>query len=398
MFLYLEPLGGISGDMFLGVLAGLGVDPQEMFAPLEKAGLDFSWRFETVQRASMAAARIVIDAGHRHGPGGMHEHTNLDAVNRIVGVLEVPELVRKQIFSAFETLARVEAAAHGVDVADVHFHEVGAVDSIVDIAAGMLGYHLLGVSGVYCSPVPLGSGWVESSHGRLPVPAPATVGIMEGLPCALNDARPGELTTPTGALMLRALGAGPLPPASYVFRKTACGAGSRDPHEYPNVLRGSLLDIADSNTAAGEVVRLEAGIDDMSPEALAFLRERLEEAGALELGFIPQYMKKGRPGILAVILVESASAERLESVLFKHSTTLGIRWWPVWRNVLARRSIVVETEFGGVRMKEVLVEGVHRFSVEYEDAARLAVEKGVSLMDIEDAARRSLGLSGEDRQ
>jgi hypothetical protein len=378
--LYLEPVGGISGDMFLGALVALGADAEEMFAPLVKTDLGFDWRVEDVRRGAISAKHVVISTPHEH------HHRGLEDILEIVNVLDLPGEVKERADSAFKLLAKAEAAVHGVSVDEVHFHEVGAVDSITDVIAGFFGCHLLGVSKVYTAPVPLGSGWINTTHGKLPVPAPATMSLMEGIPALLGDDREGELTTPTGALMLKVLGATALPAASFVFHKTAYGAGTRNPEDYPNVLRASLVEIVSGPTAAGEVVRMETAIDNMTPEALGFLRERLEEAGALEVGYVAQAMKKGRPGVLVTILCPHETSIAVRKALFTHSSTIGVRWWPVWREVLERELLKVQTPFGPVGVKKVIVDGKARFSVEYEDAARLAKEACVPLSEIVDAA------------
>jgi uncharacterized protein (TIGR00299 family) protein len=389
--LYLEPVGGISGDMLLGALIGLGADAEMVFRPILDAGVKFDWRVEKARRGAVEAAHVRIDSRDDQRRG-------LAEILGIVRRIKVPGSVRDSAVEGFRALAEAEAGIHGVSVNKIHFHELGAVDTIVDVVGGLYACHMLGIDEVYTAPVPLGSGWVDSAHGRLPIPAPATVRLIEafpGIPVAMGDGRTGELTTPTGALMLRTLRAKPIPAASFVFRKTSYSAGTRDEKDFPNVLRASLVEAARTDTAPSEVVRMETSIDNMTGEALGFLRERLEEAGALEVGYIAQGMKKGRPGVLVTILTSSADAPAVRKALFRHSTTIGVRWWPVWREVLARETVKVKTPFGPVAAKKTARDGRVRFSVEYEDAARLAREAGVSVMDVIDAANAMFqGASG----
>lgn len=379
MFLYLVPCGGMSGDMFLGALFGLGVDAEQVFAPLQKAGLRFSWNIRPTARGAIQALKVDISAEDHE-----HAHRGLDDILTLIGKTDLPSSVAENVTDAFRLLASVEAEIHGSSVDEVHFHEVGALDSIVDITAGLYGVYLLGVKGVYTEPAPLGSGWVETQHGRLPLPAPATVKLLEDVPCRKSN-RTGEQVTPTGALLLNSLGAGPLPDKSFVFHKTAYGAGSRNDADHPNVLRAHLIEMAASSVAESEMMQVVFDVDDMTGEEVGFLRERLEEAGIREIAVMPAYFKKGRPGLVIQALVPTGKLDEFTSVAFSVSSTFGLRWWPVARRVLDRRIEELPTPYGTVRTKTGdLGNGRRKRTIEYEDTAQIARKFGVSLSEARD--------------
>jgi uncharacterized protein (TIGR00299 family) protein len=370
---YLDAFSGISGDMLVGALADAGAGA--LGDGLAALGMGASYRFEKTLRGGIAATRFHVEGGEGHG------HRHLSQILDLIGKAALPERVKQNATAVFQRLAEVEARVHQVPIERVHFHEVGAVDSISDIVGACLGFELLGVDEIRCSPLNLGSGTVETAHGVLPVPAPATAALVEGKPVYARGPAV-ELTTPTGAAIATTLAAsfGPLPPMR--ISATGYGAGARDFPEHANLLR-VLIGEASGSSEATTVSVLEANIDDSSPEVLGYAMERLLDAGALDVTLSPIFMKKNRPGTLVRVIARPEDQERLAALLFAETTTLGLRIYPAERRVQARRTVEVQTPHGMVRVK-VSEEG--NFAPEYEDCRRLALAAGVPLKQILAAA------------
>jgi uncharacterized protein (TIGR00299 family) protein len=300
--------------------------------------------------------------------------------------------VRERAVQAFRQLGESEARIHGGRSDDVALHEVGAVDAIIDIIGAIEGLEQLGISTVYNRPVALGRGWVRAAHGALPVPAPATAILVEGMEIASGGPVEGEATTPTGAVLLKVLSAG-APPTRWRMRGSAWGAGTRNPGTYPNALR---LILADPVADAGETVMIATDIDDLNPEYVDPLRDAVMAAGALDVQVWATQMKKGRTGFrLEIVSPEGATAAVTEA-LFRHSTTIGVRRWRAERVTLSRREITVPVEGGTVRVKVVDAPGGTRLKPEYEDLAALAVRLGRPLEEVAfDVRRRARLIVGE---
>lgn len=368
--LYLEPVGGIAGDMFLAAVVDLGVDPAAIVAPLKGLPLG-EWSFE-VSKAS------------RQGVSGTHvevkvvspsatERSFAEIRRMVEGAESLSRGVRRQALGVFEVLARAEAKVHAVPLEEVHFHEVGAVDSVVDVCGAAVALELLGSPEVYAAPPPLGSGLVQTSHGVLPVPAPATLEVLKGVPVRFEGT--GELTTPTGAALVKAL-CRVEAPGDFVVEKVGVGVGTRHFEDRPNVLRATL----GQRLSTGEgVVEVEVNLDDLSPQLLAGLVEQLFEQGALDATVAPVTMKKGRSGHLLGLLVPEGMRESVVETLFRETTTLGVRWHRVERAVLERRHEEVSTRFGKIRIKVGHRGGVVLNALpEYEDCRAAARGAGVS--------------------
>jgi len=363
--LYLEPVGGISGDMFLAAALDLGVSRSAL-----EQGLG------TLQ---LPGWRLVTTAAQRHGLTGVHlqvvvespvpsGHRPLSEILRLVSASQLPERARSRAAAVFQALGQVEASIHGVAVEEVEFHEVGAVDSILDVCGAALALELLGDPDLYCAPLPLGSGSVQTAHGRMPVPAPATLELLAGLPVRFEGV--GELTTPTGAALVRVL-ARPTPPPPLVVQRVGYGIGTREMADRPNVLRATLGQ--PSADVEGATFVLEANLDDCSPQLLGQLVEQLLAAGALDAWVVPATMKKGRPGHLLGALVGAGGREALVQLVLRESTTLGVRTFAVERTTLARHHVSVETRYGPVRIKVgTLGAEVLNAAPEYEDVRALA--------------------------
>jgi uncharacterized protein (TIGR00299 family) protein len=368
---YLDAFSGISGDMLVGALADAGASPGRIAESLNSLGTGAQFRFEKTKRRGIAATKFTVSAP----PGKAHRH--LPEIFRLIDQGELPERVKQNAKAVFERLGRAEAAVHNVPLERVHFHEVGAVDSIADIVGACLGFALLGIEEIHCSPINVGSGTVKTEHGVLPVPAPATVALLEGKP-VYSRGPAVELTTPTGAAVAVTLAVRFGPPPPMTLSAAGYGAGDADFSEHANVLR-VMIGEASGATEATTVSVLEANLDDLSPQVLAYAMERLFDAGALDVSFSPVFMKKNRPGTLLRVIARPEDQETLASILFAETSTLGIRIYAAERRVQSRRIVEVDTPYGRVRVK---VSGGGAWAPEYEDCRKLAREKGVPLKEV----------------
>lgn len=370
---YLDAFSGLSGDMLVGALASAGADEAAIVEGLDSLQTGARFRFDRVVRRGIGAHKFVVEVVHAHG----HHHRHLGDILRMIDSASLPERVKRDAAAIFRRLGEAEAAVHQVPIEKVHFHEVGAVDSIADIVGAALGFHLLGPERIVCSPVNVGSGTVKTEHGLLPVPAPATAALLKDRPVYASGPQM-ELTTPTGAAVATTLAAefGALPPMRILA--TGYGAGDRDFTEQANVLRilaGEATGAAESTTVAV----IEANIDDATPELLGHALDRLLEAGALDVTISPVLMKKNRPGSLVRVIAAPQDRERLARLVFAETTTLGVRIYAAERRVEARRLVEVETPHGTVRVK---VSDSGNFAPEFEDCRRLAISCGVPLKQI----------------
>jgi uncharacterized protein (TIGR00299 family) protein len=382
----LDPFSGIAGDMMLGALVDVGLDPEWLRALPARLGLDdVAVRIQRVRRSDIVCTKVDFDIPPQpHGRG-------ISEIREIMARAELPSSVRDRADAAFTALAIAEGEIHGVAPERVHLHEVGAVDAILDIVGSIWGLELLGVERVYCGTIALGDGSVKAAHGVLPVPAPATLKLLEGHPVRPGPEGAGELVTPTGAALVRVLSCG-LPPATYVPARSGYGAGTKDPHGRPNALRIVLAEIAPRNGSGVHVemlVHLSADVDDMDGEQLATLADRLRAEGALDVVLIPTLMKKGRPGVRIEALCTSASADAVEQALFMHSSSIGVRRTTVERHALRREEETVSILDHDVRVKiATLPSGEERAKPEHEDVARVAAATGRPHRDVAALARR----------
>jgi uncharacterized protein (TIGR00299 family) protein len=373
----LDPVAGIAGDMMLGALIDAGLDAAFVEGLPARLGLDgVTARIARVKKRGIAAVKVDFEIPPQ--PHGRH----VPAIIRMVEASDAPTEVKATAAAAFTAIGTVEAEVHGSTLEKVHLHEVGGVDSILDIVGSVWGLHLLGVTRVHTTPVQLGDGTIDFSHGVTPVPTPATVQLLAGFPVRSGPAGAGELTTPTGATLLKVL-ATPGTPASYVPRGQGYGAGTKDLPDRANVLRMILADAVDATAPSGLEVRslaqLAADVDDLSPELLAAAADVLRDAGALDVVLLPSVMKKGRPAVRVDVLCEPGDADRLTTLLLTHTTTLGVRRTTAERTALPRELIEV-TSFGHtVRVKVAhLPDGTERPKPEFDDVARVAAATGRS--------------------
>lgn len=417
--LHLDAFSGASGNMFMGALLDLGLSKKALLAGLAPLKLEFDLVVEKVRRSGFAARHVDVRVptargrrkrardprppphGHRdhappHAPPHAHPHADPHAHDdaghahgrryaEIRDQLEgsaIPPTAKARALAIFEALGQAEARVHGVPLEDVHFHEVGAVDAIVDVTAAALGLELLGIERVSCTPVAIGHGTIRSDHGLLPLPAPATLELLKGIP-TVPAAVEWETLTPTGAAILRTVvdEFGWLP--AMTVEQVGYGAGNDRPGVLPNVLRGVLGRAGTAAFARDRIVCLEANLDDLVPEHFDHLMERLFEEGALDVSLQHLQMKKNRPGFLVRVLARPPDRDRLARLLFAESTAIGVRLAEWDRFVLERESIRIDTQLGRARVKVIHgPEGRTDYSPEYDDCKRIAREHGLPLREV----------------
>ncbi|MGE4422640.1 MAG: nickel pincer cofactor biosynthesis protein LarC [Pseudodesulfovibrio sp.] len=427
--LYYDCFAGISGDMNLAAMIDLGVEPEYLRAELDKLGLNDEFRLDVTKdaRSGIHGTRVDIrlaaevheqDHGHAHDhahdhthghahdhdhtpPHGAHEghahahehedgtrhvhgpHRNFADIRGIIMGSTLADEVKETSLGMFRRVAEAEARVHGKPVDEVHFHEVGATDSIVDIVGAAICYHRLGVDAVWVSPVELGSGFVRCVHGVIPVPAPATVEILHGIP-TVGGGTDMESTTPTGAAIVAELADEFTSAPSMTVTRTGYGMGHRESPVRPNLLRVHLAEVARSSLAKVSRARLlQCNIDDMTGEMLGHAMDLLLEQGAMDVHFTPIIMKKNRPATMLSLLCAEADEARFKELLFRHTTTLGVKSLALEKTELERRFDTLETPFGPVTMKRALLDGeVLRSKPEYEECREMARRNGLPLAEV----------------
>ena len=361
---YLDMFSGVSGDMLLGACLDAGVPLPELEEAVGLLGLDgIRLSAERVKRHGIAATRCVVEVIDQAGERGLADILDLIEDSG----LSIP--VRDRAGRVFETLAGAEARVHDTTPDRIHFHEVGALDAIVDVVGGVWCLERLGVERVHASPFTLGSGWVEAAHGKLPVPPPAVLELVAGWPLAESRVA-AELTTPTGAALVTSLAEGRGVPVGFVPTEVGYGAGARELETQPNLLR---IVIGDSAAPDQDVAMVECDLDDLSPQLFEPLAERLYAAGAVEVHWMPVQMKKQRPGVTVRALGPLHAVERLGEALFAETTTIGFRWWPVSRTTLVRETGEAATSLGTVAVKRIRrLDGRWEVRPEYESCLEIA--------------------------
>jgi len=448
---YLECFSGMSGDMFLGALVDAGVAPQTLEATVVALNVGARLEISRVVRSGISATKVDVwvdgekdlpreeyweqrrrQHGHEHAHDSHHEHEHpehshshaeislaaapatrnhehehshgrgLTEIRQIISAAVISGNAKKTAISIFEALARAEAKIHNTSIESVHFHEVGAVDAMVDIVCAAVGAEALGVDEIVCSPLNVGGGMVQCAHGTFPVPAPATVELLANAPVYSSGIQ-AELVTPTGAAIVKTLASrfGAFPEMK--IDRSGYGAGSRDFPGHPNVLRLTIGETASdalaANTASEMITVLEANIDDLNPQVFGYVIDRLFDEGALDAFGVPVQMKKNRPGMLLTVLCKPDDASKLTQLIFTETTTLGVRRRDESRRTLARRWENVETQWGAVRIKIASMNGtVTNYAPEYEDCRRIATEHHVPLKTVMQEAARAYSNEGHDRQ
>lgn len=395
---YLDCFSGISGDMLLGAMLDAGLSEELLRAELAKLGSDgYRLRVARTDRAGLAATQAIVEIDEPAGG----PHRRLGDMLALVADSSLPLTDKETVGRIFRRLAEAEARAHGTDIESVVLHELGSLDTVIDVVGAVAGLRLLAIEELYASALPLGSGSVESAHGLLPVPAPATLALMAEAkaPATESDWR-GELVTPTGAAIVTTLARFERP--AMTVEAVGYGAGSRNPPDRPNLLRLWLGDRLPAER--DRMLLIETNIDDMTAELLGYVQERLFAAGAADVWFTPIQMKKNRPATKLSLLCSTQSEDLLLGILLAETSTLGVRVTDVRRHETRRRALRVETSLGtaSVKVKE-LRNGEQQISPEYEDCRRIAQERHLPLAEVyrivESEARANLEGSGrEDRQ
>jgi uncharacterized protein (TIGR00299 family) protein len=385
---YFDCFSGISGDMTLGALLDAGCDLEHLRTELH--GLQVpGWELsaEKVWKNGMAATHVQVKTDDQQ------KHRSLSAILGILTNSQLAPQVRDRAADIFQKLGEAEARVHDVPIEKIHFHEVGAVDAIVDIVGACVGFHALGIERFACSPLNVGGGTVKMAHGTLPVPAPATANLLTGKPTYSNGVQ-RELVTPTGAAIVATICDffGPQPAMS--VSAIGYGAGTTDLEGQPNVLRIMIGQAAEKIVPGfdQEIVVIEANLDDMNPQIYGYFLEKALAAGALDVFTTPVQMKKNRPGTLLTVLCQPEEENALMSLIFAETTTFGVRSYRAQRRMLPRESVKVKTSFGEVRIKLSRVNGrILHVAPEYDDCRKLAVEKNVPLQQVINEALRSYG-------
>lgn len=383
--LYFDCFAGASGDMILGAMVAAGVDPDALREQLSLLRVDgFNVTFETVDRSGLSATYARVEATDQS------KHRHLSGIKKIIESSGVSEAAKNLAIQIFTRLAEAEARVHNEPVDHVHFHEVGALDAIVDIVGAAICFDLLKIDRFVCSPLHVGSGMIQMAHGRFPVPPPAVAELLKGVPFYSTDIQ-GELLTPTGAAIITTVCKefGPIP--RMTTDVTGYGAGTRQYKDFPNVLRVLLGETEVEGATDERLWMLETNIDDMSPQLLGHVMDRSFELGALDCYFTPVQMKKNRPGVLLSILCNGDRKETLMKLLFTETTTLGVRSYEVARRALRRSIRRVETQYGPIDVKVAHLNGrVVNEMPEFEQVRAAANKEGVPVKVVEDAVRTAM--------
>lgn len=392
--LFYEPFAGISGDMNLGAMIDLGVDEKYLINELKKLGLENEYNITVSKSSKMGISGIKVDVRLKDyqplNPSNLimtpskehnHSHRNLPAIEKIIDKSGLEEEVKVLSKKIFMHVAEAESKVHGLPLNEVHFHEVGATDSIVDIIGAAICFHNLEVDKVISTPIELGGGFVTAAHGKMPVPAPATAEIVKDILVKYGGVD-HEATTPTGAAILAELVDEFVTSADLKILKTAYGIGHRDV-SIPNILRVNLAEEIIKSYETENAVLLECNIDDMSNEVIGNLMDIILEAGANDVSFQNIQMKKNRPAIMISVLCTKEKEEFFKELLFKETSTFGIKSIPIKKSVLKRKVEEVETSFGKVRIKRGLYNNeVIKSKVEFEDVLKISKENGLLLMEV----------------
>jgi uncharacterized protein (TIGR00299 family) protein len=385
-FAYFDCFSGASGDMILGACLDAGLPLDALRAALGKLNMaGYTLAASKVRKQGFAATSFQVDVD----PQADKPHRHLKHVRQIIEESSLSDAVKQRAIRIFTRLAEAEAAAHGTTLEHVHFHEVGAIDAIVDVVGACVAMDALGIDEVRCSPIPTGHGTVTCEHGVLPVPAPGTAALLKGVPLAECD-EPGELTTPTGAAILTTLATAYCAMPAMTIECVGYGAGHREGKTRPNVLR-LFIGRGEGPSEADEVAVIEANVDDSTPEAIGYALEKLLAAGALDAFATPIYMKKNRPAVTVSVLAEPARQQELEAILFAETTTFGIRSYRAGRRKLDRSHVEVDTSHGRIRLKVGRRDGkVVTVSPEFDDCRAAAERAGVPLREVMAAALRAM--------
>jgi pyridinium-3,5-bisthiocarboxylic acid mononucleotide nickel chelatase len=408
--LYLDCFAGASGDMLVGAMLDSGLDFELLRSALLKLGVEgYELSLGRVDRSGISAAKFDVHltsephshehhhnhehshGEHSHGHRRQSHHRSLSEIKGIISSSNLSELVKQRAQAIFQRIGEAEAKIHNVPIETVHFHEVGAIDSIVDIVGACVAFDALKIERIISSPLHVGSGTFQCAHGTYPVPGPATAELLKGIPIYSKDVE-GELVTPTGAAIISTLAEGYGPMPMMKIENIGYGAGTRDYPKFPNALRAIIGELEeDADRTPGAVTIIEANIDDLNAQVFGYLMEKALSAGALDIFYTPVQMKKNRPGVLLTLLCNPPDRERMCDLIFRETTTLGVRYRNEQREILTREFVTVETEYGPIRVKVSRARDgrVMNASPEFEDCRVAAEKSGVGLRDAQTAALKA---------
>ncbi len=428
--LYLDCFAGISGDMTIGALLDLGLDFDYLKTELAKLGVSgYELSLTRVDRSGINAAKFDVEVAqtdslrvahthehhhhahehhhhhHSHEPSPQaasqtdsshnhdHDHRSLATIKHLIEASALSVQVKRNTTAIFQRIGEAEARIHGMDIESVHFHEVGAIDSIVDIVGACIGLEALGVEQIISSPLHVGYGTFTCAHGTYPIPGPAAAEILRGVPVYAKDIE-GELVTPTGAAIVATLAKGFSNLPAMRIEKVGYGAGTRTYEKFPNVLRAVIGELEVADATPDTISVIEANLDDLSPQIFGHLMELALTAGALDLFYTPVQMKKNRPGVLLTLLCATTDRERMTELIFRETTTLGIRYREERRVILRREFVTVETAFGAIKIKVARNQAgeIMNAAPEFEDCHTAAMQQQVAVRDVQLAAMNSYSL------
>jgi pyridinium-3,5-bisthiocarboxylic acid mononucleotide nickel chelatase len=374
---YFDTISGIAGDMTMAAFVSAGLPIEELSEELAKLSIGgFELVGSHIQRNNIDAVHIEVVVSH-----SPHYHRHLKDINAIIDQSSLSERVRQRAKSIFSVIAQAEAKVHNTTIEKVHFHEVGALDSIVDIVGTTICLEKFDIDRVYSSAVRLGNGgFVNTQHGTMPTPTPATLEILRGYPTILT-AIPEELTTPTGAAIVKALSSGMLEDEPINVERIGYGTGTKEIAQVPNLLRLVVGEFV-IEYERDELVSVETNIDDMNPQVYPYLIEKLLASGAHDAYLIPIIMKKGRPGILLSVMTAKLKVDEISSIILAHTSTIGLRIQPIGRRKLLRREVQIQTSFGAIRGKTVLRNGQEATAPEFDECKRIAEERGLPILEV----------------
>jgi len=386
--LYFDCFAGASGNMILGALVALGVDEKKLVEQISLLNIaDFAIEFRAMDKSGISAIHADVKVPHEHA------HRHLHTIEKIINDSRLEEKIKTRAIEIFMRLAEAEAKIHGIDVQKVHFHEVGAMDAIIDVVGACIGFELLGIEKFVCSKIHVGSGFAKMAHGKFPVPPPAVAELLQNAPIYSTEIE-GELITPTGAAIIATVCKefGNLP--EMIVEKTAYGAGTRDYKDFPNALRLILGEVQSpkSKVQNPNLLQIETNLDDVSPEILGFVMEKAFDLGAMDCWFTPIQMKKNRPATLVSILCKPSEKDKFINLLISETPTLGVRVSEVERNCLDREFSTVETKFGAIPIKIARFgEKIVNIKPEFEILKEIAKRENLSLREVEAEIRWNIG-------
>jgi uncharacterized protein (TIGR00299 family) protein len=387
--LYFDCFAGASGNMILGGLISLGIDERELIEQIKLLNIsEFEFEFSKVNKSGISATHAKVKVPHEQS------HRHLYQIEKIINDSELAEKIKLRSIQIFTRLAEAEAKIHGIEIQKVHFHEVGAMDAIIDVVGACIGFEMLGIEKFACSKIHVGSGFAKMAHGKFPIPPPAVAELLQGIPIYSTEIT-GELCTPTGAAIISTLCENYGEINDLQIEKIGYGAGTREYQDFPNVIRLMVGESQNSKVEdqCSKLILLETNLDDTTGQVLGFVMDKAFNLGALDCWFTPIQMKKNRPATMISILCNHKNREKLTELLYLETTTLGIRVREIERECLERKFVKVQTQFGDIDVKIGFLNGIQVNAMpEFEQIKRLAIEQNVPLKEIRKAVEENFKI------